>query len=141
MAVVLKDAFCSHAVLCCGMLCCAVLWHVMKACMAGVWMAVLLLRPCLHAFMPHSTCRMHLPHPLQLVPALSKWGGAVVGLTLLAIGATGLYETFFEQHEEGEHGEHDPAAEALTGACRGWPGRLPILGPPPAAGCSLEDGK
>ncbi|KAI7839177.1 hypothetical protein COHA_007067 [Chlorella ohadii] len=51
----------------------------------------------------------------QLVPALSKWGGAVVGLTLLAIGATGLYETFIEQHEEGEGHEHDPAAEALTG--------------------------
>ena len=54
--------------------------------------------------------------PVQLVPALSKWGGAVVGLTLLAIGATGLYETFIEQHEEGEGHEHDPAAEALTGA-------------------------
>ncbi|PRW33155.1 nickel transporter [Chlorella sorokiniana] len=52
----------------------------------------------------------------QLVPVLSQWGGAVVGLTLLAIGATGLYETFFEQHEEGEDHEHnDPAAEALTG--------------------------
>ena len=52
------------------------------------------------------------------MPALSKWGGAVVGLTLLAIGATGLYETFFEDHEEGEgHHEHsDPTAEALTGA-------------------------
>lgn len=61
----------------------------------------------------------HTPSALpQLVPALSKWGGAVVGLTLVAIGAMGLYETFFEQHEEGgQHAEHDPAAEALTGEC------------------------
>ncbi|PSC69194.1 nickel transporter [Micractinium conductrix] len=49
----------------------------------------------------------------QLVPALTKWGGATVGATLLAIGAMGLYETFFEQHEE--HDERDPAAEAFTG--------------------------
>lgn len=58
------------------------------------------------------------------MPALSKWGGAVVGLTLLAIGAMGLYETFFEHHEDGEghRHEHDPAAEALTGAQRLGPG-------------------
>ena len=63
---------------------------------------------------PHRPTPSALP---QLVPALSKWGGAVVGLTLVAIGAMGLYETFFEHHEEGEqHAEHDPAAEALTGA-------------------------
>ena len=36
----------------------------------------------------------------QLVPALSKWGGTTVGLTLLAIGALGVYESFFETHEE-----------------------------------------
>ena len=37
-----------------------------------------------------------------LVPALSKWGGTTVGLTLLAIGVMGIYESFFEQqpHEE-----------------------------------------
>lgn len=37
-----------------------------------------------------------------LVPALSKWGGTTVGLTLLAIGALGVYESFFEQetHEQ-----------------------------------------
>ncbi|KAL4439913.1 hypothetical protein ABPG75_002914 [Micractinium tetrahymenae] len=51
----------------------------------------------------------------QLVPALSKWGGATVGATLLAIGAMGLYETFFEQHDDEAHAERDPAAEALTG--------------------------
>lgn len=50
----------------------------------------------------------------QLVPALSKWGGATVGLTLLAIGAMGLYETFIEEHDHGE--DHaDPTAEAITG--------------------------
>lgn len=41
----------------------------------------------------------------QLVPALSKWGGTTVGLTLLAIGALGVYESFFE----GEH-HHDHEA-------------------------------
>eukprot|EP00889_Picochlorum_renovo_P007355 jgi/Picre1/34385/NNA_001855.t1 len=40
----------------------------------------------------------------QLVPALSKWGGTTVGLTLLAIGVLGVYESFFE-------GEHDHAHE------------------------------
>jgi len=38
----------------------------------------------------------------QLVPALSKWGGTTVGLTLLAIGALGVYESFFE----GDHDHH-----------------------------------
>jgi hypothetical protein len=37
------------------------------------------------------------------VPALSKWSGTVVGLTLIAIGLMGIYETYFEgQHEEEE---------------------------------------
>jgi hypothetical protein len=40
-----------------------------------------------------------------------------VGLTLLAIGAMGLYETFFDAHDEEGHPESDPTAEALTG---GW---------------------
>jgi hypothetical protein len=40
------------------------------------------------------------------VPALSKWSGTVVGLTLIAIGLMGIYETYFEgQHEEEEQGE------------------------------------
>lgn len=38
----------------------------------------------------------------QLVPALSKWGGTTVGLTLLAIGALGVYESFFEEHHNDE---------------------------------------
>lgn len=40
----------------------------------------------------------------QLVPALSKWGGTTVGLTLLAIGALGVYESFFEGDHHHEHG-------------------------------------
>jgi hypothetical protein len=59
------------------------------------------------------------------VPALSKWGGATVGLTLLAIGAMGLYETFIEEHDH-EEDHADPTAEAITGAwvwvviCGSW---------------------
>lgn len=41
----------------------------------------------------------------DLVPALSRWSGTVVGLTLIAIGAMGIYETYFEGH--GEEGEED----------------------------------
>jgi len=41
----------------------------------------------------------------SLVPALSKWGGTTVGLTLLAIGALGVYESFFEkEHSSGSEG-------------------------------------
>lgn len=40
----------------------------------------------------------------QLVPALSKWGGTTVGLTLLAIGALGVYESFFEGDHHHDHG-------------------------------------
>jgi len=39
----------------------------------------------------------------QLVPALSKWGGTTVGLTLLAIGALGVYESFFEEHHDDDN--------------------------------------
>ncbi|KAF6253117.1 hypothetical protein COO60DRAFT_1273879 [Scenedesmus sp. NREL 46B-D3] len=42
----------------------------------------------------------------DFVPALSKWSGTVVGLTLIAIGLMGIYETYFEgQHEEEQQGE------------------------------------
>ena len=34
-----------------------------------------------------------------LVPALSKYGSVTVGLTLMLIGATGLYETLTEEAE------------------------------------------
>ena len=40
----------------------------------------------------------------QLVPALSKWGCTTVGLTLLAIGALGVYESFFEGEHHHDHG-------------------------------------
>ena len=73
---------------------------------------LLLLGPAACQPPPHP-CTPYIPRE-QLVPALTKWGGATVGATLLAIGAMGLYETFFEQHEE--HDERDPAAEAFTGA-------------------------
>jgi ABC-type nickel/cobalt efflux system permease component RcnA len=42
------------------------------------------------------------------MPALTKWGGTMVGITLLLIGALGIYETFFEgedDHKEGEEFE------------------------------------
>lgn len=59
---------------------------------------------------------------MQLVPALSKWGGTTVGLTLLAIGGMGLYESFFE--DPGHHHHHDafpgqPAGGAGAGARSG----------------------
>lgn len=50
------------------------------------------------------------------MPALSKWSGTVVGLTLIAIGLMGIYETYFEgAHEEEEQGE---LKLAVAGA--GW---------------------
>jgi hypothetical protein len=52
----------------------------------------------------------------DFVPALSRWSGTVVGLTLVAIGLMGLYETYVEQHEEGEgHGAAEPTL-AMAGA-------------------------
>ena len=38
-----------------------------------------------------------------LMPALSKWGGTLVGLTLLAIGFMGIYEAYFDKHDDEEH--------------------------------------
>jgi len=35
-----------------------------------------------------------------LMPALTKWGSTMVGLTLLAIGVMGIYEGYFEKHDE-----------------------------------------
>jgi hypothetical protein len=53
----------------------------------------------------------------QLVPALSKWGGTTVGLTLLAIGALGVWESFFDHHhhhhDHRDH-HHDQEGEAAT---------------------------
>ena len=48
----------------------------------------------------------------SLVPALTRWGTTAVGLTLVAIGALGIYESFFEQH----HVEAKEAAIAALAA-------------------------
>jgi hypothetical protein len=53
----------------------------------------------------------------DFAPALSRWSGVVVGLTLVAIGLMGLYETYVEGQGEGGgggHGEELPLA--LAGA-------------------------
>jgi hypothetical protein len=49
-----------------------------------------------------------------LVPALSKWGGTTVGLTLLAIGAMGIYESFFEEHNEDDHAEATTSTSSVS---------------------------
>lgn len=53
----------------------------------------------------------------DFAPALSRWSGVVVGLTLVAIGLMGLYETYMEGDGEGEggHGEGEIPL-ALAGA-------------------------
>lgn len=43
----------------------------------------------------------------DLVPALSRWSGTVVGLTLMAIGFMGIYETYFAGDEAEEHEEQE----------------------------------
>jgi hypothetical protein len=62
----------------------------------------------------------------------------VVGLTLIAIGLIGIYETYFEG---GHHGEEEEAAELkLAVAGEGLErGRLPSSAPPPAVG-SISNG-
>lgn len=50
----------------------------------------------------------------QVVPALSKWGGTTVGLTLLAIGALGVYESFFESQNEAETDADSQAAASVA---------------------------
>lgn len=52
----------------------------------------------------------------SLVPALSKYGSATVGGTLLAIGAVGLYETWAAAAEAEEAASAAPAALAGAGA-------------------------
>ena len=63
----------------------------------------------------------------QLVPALSRWGGLIVGLTLVAIGVLGVWESYFEDgdhhhgHGHHHHGHnHDAAASGSeVGAAEG----------------------
>lgn len=54
----------------------------------------------------------------DFLPALERWAGVVVGLTLLAIGALGIYETYFERHDDHDHGHGHGELElvAATGA-------------------------
>lgn len=58
----------------------------------------------------------------EFMPWLNKWAGTFVGLTLIAIGLIGLYEAFFEKHEEGSpagHAEEEEQAMKLALA-GGW---------------------
>ncbi|GBF94490.1 hypothetical protein Rsub_07024 [Raphidocelis subcapitata] len=48
----------------------------------------------------------------DFIPALSRWSGVVVGLTLIAIGLMGLYETYFES----DHGHEEEASAAAKAA-------------------------
>lgn len=41
----------------------------------------------------------------SLMPALTKWGGTMVGVTLLLIGALGIYERFFEDGHDDDDGD------------------------------------
>lgn len=50
----------------------------------------------------------------DFAPALSKWSGTVVGLTLVAIGVMGVYENYFEAAEQEQHGELNLA---MAGGC------------------------
>lgn len=50
------------------------------------------------------------------MPALSRWSGTVVGLTLMAIGLMGIYETYFEGSEAEEHEEAELKL-AMAGGC------------------------
>lgn len=53
----------------------------------------------------------------DFAPALSRWSGVVVGLTLVAIGVMGLYETYVEGNsEEGGGGHGGELPLALAGA-------------------------
>jgi hypothetical protein len=57
------------------------------------------------------------------VPALSKWAGTIVGLTLIAIGLMGIYETYFEAGEGHAHeGELALAAAGGLRRCGWWSG-------------------
>lgn len=62
----------------------------------------------------------------QLVPALSKWGGTTVGLTLLAIGALGVYESFFEHHDEEEAATEAQAAASVASVADAFAGGVEV---------------
>lgn len=54
-----------------------------------------------------------------MVPALSRWSGTVVGLTLMAIGLMGIYETYFAGPDAEEHEEQELKL-AMAGARARW---------------------
>lgn len=41
------------------------------------------------------------------LPFLERWAGTIVGLTLIAIGALGIYETQFEADDSGDHDDEE----------------------------------
>lgn len=41
------------------------------------------------------------------LPFLERWAGTIVGLTLIAIGALGIYETLFEGDEDDGHDDEE----------------------------------
>eukprot|EP00887_Chlorella_sp_A99_P000477 scaffold17.g477.t1 len=51
-----------------------------------------------------------------LVPALTRWGGTAVGLTLLAIGMLGIYESYFEDPHAVDEEEASISAAAAAEA-------------------------
>lgn len=58
-----------------------------------------------------------------LVPVLSKWSGTVVGLTLIAIGVMGIYESVFNKDSEDDHVSISGSAGGdgtLSVAKKGW---------------------
>lgn len=53
------------------------------------------------------------------MPALSRWSGTVVGMTLIAIGLMGIYETYFEGAGAEEQEEAELKLAMAGGAGRG----------------------
>ena len=51
----------------------------------------------------------------SFLPFLERWAGVIVGLTLVAIGVTGIYESkVAPHHEEGEESEDEAALRNIT---------------------------
>lgn len=53
----------------------------------------------------------------DFLPALERWSGTVVALTLIAIGAVGIYESNFASHDD-KHVEEEQAAMQVAFAGR-----------------------
>jgi sulfite exporter TauE/SafE len=50
----------------------------------------------------------------SVLPFLERWSGVIVGLTLIAIGAVGIYESFFAREGE-EEGEDEAVLRKIAG--------------------------